>query len=85
MRLDDAGVTVWKEPWHENRAPILEMKAPVPIEPHIQNFLDCIKSRKQPNCTVEVAQAAVCGPHLANIAMFEGKKAKLAADLVTVT
>lgn len=85
MRLDDAGVTVWKEPWHQNRTPIVEMKAPVPIEPHIQNFLDCIKSRKQPNCTVEIAQAAVAGPHLANIAMFEGRKAKLAADLMTVS
>lgn len=85
MRLDDAGVTVWKEPWHQNRTPIVEMKAPVPIEPHIQNFLDCIKSRQQPNCTVEIAQAAVAGPHLANIAMFEGRKAKLAADLVTIS
>lgn len=85
MRLDDAGVTVWKEPWHQNRTPIVEMKAPVPIEPHIQNFLDCIKSRQQPNCTVEIAQAAVAGPHLANIAMFEGRKAKLASDLVTIS
>jgi predicted dehydrogenase len=85
MRLDDAGVTVWKEPWHQNRTPMVEMKAPVPIEPHIQNFLDCIKSRQQPNCTVEIAQAAVAGPHLANIAMFEGRKAKLAADLVTIS
>ncbi|MBA3975067.1 MAG: hypothetical protein C0504_12725 [Candidatus Solibacter sp.] len=85
MRLDDAGVTVWKEPWHQNRKPIVEMIAPVPMEPHIQNFLDCIKSRKQPNCTVEVAQAAVAGPHLANIAMFEGRKAKLAADLMTIS
>lgn len=85
MRLDDAGVTVWKEPWHQNRTPIVEMKAPVPMEPHIQNFLDCIKSRQQPNCTVEIAQAAVAGPHLANIAMFEGRKAKLAADLVTIS
>ncbi|HNY38850.1 MAG TPA: Gfo/Idh/MocA family oxidoreductase [Bryobacteraceae bacterium] len=85
MRLDDAGVTVWKEPWHQNREPIVEMKAPVPMEPHIQNFLDCIKSRQQPNCPVEIAQAAVAGPHLANIAMFEGRKAKLAADLVTIS
>ncbi len=85
MRLDDVGVTVWKEPWHQNRTPIVEMQAPVPIEPHIQNFLDCIKSRRQPNCTVEIAQAAVSGPHLANIAMFEGRKAKLGADLVTVS
>lgn len=85
MRLDDAGVKVWKEPWHMNKTPTIEMTAPVPIETHIQNFLDCIKSRKQPNSTVRSAQEAVAGPHLANIAMFEGRKAKLAADLVTVS
>ncbi len=85
MRLDDAGVTVWKEQWKDNRTPILEEKAPVPIETHIQNFLDCLKSRQQPNCTVEIAQRAVAGPHLANIALYEGRKAKLADDLVTVS
>ncbi|MBI4893550.1 MAG: Gfo/Idh/MocA family oxidoreductase [Acidobacteria bacterium] len=85
MRLDEAGVTIWKEQWKDNRTPTLEEKAPVPIEPHIQNFLDCLKSRQQPNCTVEIAQRAVSGPHLANIALYEGRKAKLAEDLVTVS
>jgi len=57
----------------------------VPIEAHIQNFLDCVKSRKQPNCTVEIAQQAVAGPHLANIAMDLGRAVRLAEDLVTVS
>jgi len=43
-------------------------------ELHQQNFLDCIKSRKQPNCTVEIAAAAVAGPHMANIAYREGRR-----------
>jgi predicted dehydrogenase len=85
MRLDEAGVTVFKEQWKNNRTPIHEEQAPVPIEAHVQNFLDCLKSRQQPNCTVDIAQRAVAGPHLANIAMSEGRKAKLAPDLVTVT
>ncbi|MBI5281522.1 MAG: Gfo/Idh/MocA family oxidoreductase [Candidatus Solibacter usitatus] len=85
MRLDDNGVQVWKEQWKDNRTPIIDEKAPVPIETHIQNFLDCIKSRQQPNCTVEIAQRAVAGPHLANIAMSAGRQVRLAEDLVTVS
>lgn len=85
MRLDDGGCVVWKEQWKNNRTPIVDEKAPVPIEPHIQNFLDCIKSRKQPNCPVEIAQRAVAGPHLANIAMSLGRQVRLADDLVTVS
>ncbi|MGQ9919174.1 MAG: Gfo/Idh/MocA family protein [Bryobacteraceae bacterium] len=85
MLLNDSGVTVWKEPWKNNRTPIVEEKPPVPIETHIQNFLDCLKSRRQPNCTVEIAQRAVAGPHLANIAMDLGRTVRLAEDLVTVS
>jgi len=47
---------------------------------HPQNFLDCVRSRKQPNCTIEIAAAAVTGPHMANIAYREGRKVKLNAD-----
>jgi predicted dehydrogenase len=74
MVLDDAGYKVWAEPWKPNAAPILEEKAPVPIEPHIQNFLDCVKSRMEPNCPVYVAAQGVAGPHLANLAFRQGRK-----------
>jgi hypothetical protein len=47
---------------------------------HQQNFLDCIRSRKQPNCTVETAAAAVAGPHLANVAYREQRRARLSDD-----
>ncbi|MCL4794455.1 MAG: Gfo/Idh/MocA family oxidoreductase [Bryobacteraceae bacterium] len=85
MRMDDAGFVVWKEPWKQNREPVMQEQSPVPIETHIQNFLDCVKSRQQPNCTVEIAQRAVAGPHLANLAYFKGKTMKLGADLVSVS
>jgi predicted dehydrogenase len=74
MILDDAGYKVWAEPWKATAAPIIEEKAPVPLEPHIQNFLDCVKSRLEPNCPVYVATQAVAGPHLANQAFLQGKK-----------
>lgn len=85
MVLDEDGYKVYAEPWKKDAPPIAEELAPVPVESHIQNFLDCIKSRKDPNCTVEIAAQAVAGPHLANLAMFGGKKVKLSSDLTTVS
>jgi len=75
--LDEYGYKVYAEPWDPKAAPIYEEKAPVPVEAHVQNFLDCMKSRKQPNCTVDIAAKAVAGPHLANLAMFARKQARL--------
>lgn len=83
--LDEDGYTVYGEPWNKESKPVAQELAPVPVETHIQNFLDCMKTRKDPNCTVEIAAAAVAGPHLANLAMFGEKKVRLASDLVTVS
>lgn len=49
----------------------------LPDEPHIENFLDCIKSRKEPNAPVEVGHTAVCGPHLGNLAYRNNCRVKL--------
>lgn len=46
---------------------------------HMRNMVECVRSRKEPNCPIEVAAAAVAGPHLANIAYRENKKAELSA------
>jgi predicted dehydrogenase len=77
MILDEDGYRVHAEPWKRDAPPLYEEQAPVPIESHIQNFLDCMKSRQEPNCTVEIAAQAVAGPHLGNLAMFGNKQAKL--------
>lgn len=77
MILDDAGYKVFAEPWKRGAEPIYEESAPVPVESHVQNFLDCIKSRKDPNCTVEIAAAAVAGPHLANQAYLQKRQVRL--------
>jgi predicted dehydrogenase len=85
MILDEAGVRVWKEPWREtaNRTPVQQIEAPVPVEAHIQNFLDCVKSRQQPNAPVEVGASAVAAPHLANLAFHKNRRVYLKDDGVT--
>jgi predicted dehydrogenase len=80
MIINNAGFRIWKEPVPRYPEPIQTMAAPIPIETHIQNFLDCVKSRQQPNATVEVGASAVSAPHLANVAFHQGRQAHLAAD-----
>lgn len=77
MILDEAGYVVMGEPWKPNAAPLAKMEAPVPVEFHARNFIECMKTRQKPNCPVEIAAAAVAGPHLANLAMFGHKRVTL--------
>lgn len=42
--------------------------------PHMQNFLDCMRSRKQPNSPVELANRVLVGAHLANESFRTGKR-----------
>lgn len=86
MELDDDGYRVYPEPWTEtNKAPqvIHEYKGGIPTEPHVANFLDCIKSRKEPNAPVEVGHNAVSAPHLANLAMWQKRRVVLSNDGTT--
>lgn len=41
---------------------------------HLQNWLDCIRSRKTPNAPIEVAHKSITTAHLGNIAYKQGKK-----------
>jgi len=41
---------------------------------HMQNFLDCMKSRKAPNSPVELANRVLIGAHLANESYRSGKR-----------
>jgi predicted dehydrogenase len=40
--------------------------------PHMANFLDCVRSRKQPNAPVETGIAAARAGHLGNLALRRG-------------
>jgi predicted dehydrogenase len=85
MELDNDGFRVYQEPWAKNRTPVYEFKGGISTQAHVNNFLDCIRTRKQPNAPVEVGHSAVCGPHLANVAYHKKREAKLSADATTVS
>jgi hypothetical protein len=42
--------------------------------PHIQNWIDCVKTRSQPNAPVEVGHRSVTICHLASIARELGRR-----------
>ncbi len=80
MIINNAGFRIWKEPVPKNPDPVQAMAAPIPIETHIQNFMDCIKSRHEPTAPVEVGASAVSAPHLANVAFHQGRQVHLSED-----
>ena len=90
LEICEAGYRVYKEPWGQHRwdrvEPTIE-KLPGGLTQathHIQNFLECVKSRQQPNATVEIGHQAVRSLHLANIAGRNKTRAALAPDGMTV-
>jgi predicted dehydrogenase len=82
MVLDRKGLRLYRDPGESpqpwSMKPELELAADKPDrdkpEAHPQNFLDCIRTRKEPNCTIEIAAAAVAGPHMANLAYRQNRK-----------
>ena len=44
------------------------------LDEHTKNFFECIQSRKDPNCTIEIGRNAALVAHLGNIAYRTGKK-----------
>ena len=77
MIINNAGYQDLERAVAEESRPVQTMAAPIPIEPHIQNFLDCVKSRQEPNAPVEVGASAVCAPHLANMAYHQDRRVRI--------
>ncbi len=75
--LDGNGYRLYAAPWVDNREPAQEHIDTLPTIPHVRNFMECVKSRQEPNAPVEVGHSAVCGPHLANIAFHTKRMAYL--------
>jgi predicted dehydrogenase len=75
MRLHRAGFEVYNEMPNYSEAfqpPPAAMKgrsARDGVIDHVLNFLDCVRSRKEPNAPVEVGVASARAGHVANLAM----------------
>ncbi len=87
--LTEAGYRVfdqvngWESGWPKPAAEELPGSVTSTV-PHTENFLDCMRTRKQPNAPVEIGHRAVRPLHLANAAMKAGRMAVLGEDGVTI-
>lgn len=77
MVLDNDGYRVYPDPGRGGKPipPSHDVKESLTAtEPHIENFVACVRTRREPNAPVEVGHRAVAGPHLANLAMRRGAR-----------
>jgi predicted dehydrogenase len=75
LKINRSGMTIWHEGVKGDRNPILkEDSFEDGTTPHMRNFFDCIKSRKEPNAPVEAGIAAARAGHIGNLAYHHGGK-----------
>jgi len=83
MVPDDDRYRVYPEVWKRpdiSPAPVHNFKGGIPTEPPVKNFIECVKSRQEPNAPVEVDHHAETGQHLANIAFWQKRRVTLGDD-----
>ncbi len=83
----ETGYRVYKEFWRdvENRTPIYKSEEGLPTEPHIVNWLECLRNRKEPNAPVEVGHTAAAPCHLAIAAYRHQTIARLDKECTKIT
>ncbi|MBM3334450.1 Gfo/Idh/MocA family oxidoreductase [Candidatus Sumerlaeota bacterium] len=83
----ERGYWIYKEPWRdvENRKPIRRSEEGLPDEPHIQNWIDCIRTRKQPNAPVEVGHTSSAACHIGIAALRNKTVAHMDKDCTKIT
>ncbi|MFH1737578.1 MAG: Gfo/Idh/MocA family oxidoreductase [bacterium] len=85
MHLHRNGFQVYQEPVGDiPKDPIIDHQESLGHQAHVDNFIDCVKTRKEPNAPVEVGHTAVCGPHLGNVAYHKRRRARLNPEAMKV-
>jgi len=73
LKINRGGFTVYREDVPRDQNPILSERSyrDGTID-HLENFFNCIKSRKEPNAPVETGVAAARAGHIGNLAYHHG-------------
>jgi len=73
LKINRSGMSIFHENVKGDRNPVLKEES---FEdgtiPHMRNFFDCIKTRKEPNAPVETGVAAARAGHIGNLAHHRG-------------
>jgi predicted dehydrogenase len=76
LKIDRGGFEVYREGVEKGQNPVLtERSTKDGTISHMQNFLDCVKSRKDPNAPVETGVAAARAGQLGNLVYKRGNVA----------
>jgi predicted dehydrogenase len=77
IKLNRSGMSLYREGVHDDQNPVLSEKSfRDGTITHMQNFFDCIKSRKEPNAPVEAGVAAARAGHIGNYAYHHNGQTK---------
>jgi predicted dehydrogenase len=73
LKLTRGGFSVFREGAPRDRNPVLTASSyrDGTID-HVENFFDCVKSRKEPNAPVEAGVTAAAAGHIGNLALSRG-------------
>ena len=73
LKINRSGFSVYREGVSNKENPVLKEESfRDGTITHMQNFFDCVKSRKEPNAPVEAGVAAARAGHIANLAYHRG-------------
>jgi predicted dehydrogenase len=73
LKIDRSGFAVYRESVQDGQNPVLtERSFRDGTITHVENFFECVKSRKEPNAPVETGVAAARAGHIGNLAYRRG-------------
>lgn len=73
LKITRAGMGVYREGVKDAQNPVLKEESfRDGTITHMENFFDCIKTRKEPNAPVEAGIAAARAGHIGNLAFRHG-------------
>ena len=74
LKLSRGGFGIYREGARDENAVLGEHSIQDGTISHVQNFFECVRSRKEPNAPVEAGVAAARAGHIANLALRRGEK-----------
>jgi predicted dehydrogenase len=72
VKLDRSGFSIYREGVEKGNPVLTEKSFMDGTTSHMENFFECVKSRKEPNAPVEAGVAAARAGHIGNLAMRHG-------------
>jgi len=77
MVTGETGTAIRYYPERANRPDGVALRGESPDQNHMANFIDCVRTRKQPNAPVEIGYRSAIAAHMANMAYRQKQRVTL--------